>query len=349
MDKKIKVGIIGSGFIADHHIYSYKQLPNVEIIGVSSLLEEQATKLLKKYDLSVKLYTDYKELLKQDADAISICVPNFVHREVTVDVLESGKHALVEKPLAQNAEEGKKMIDAEKSSNKRIFYCENNMYAPTFSKVKEILEEGAIGDIYMGRGKEQHSGPHSGWFYKKDKAGGGALVDLGIHDIACLVWYLGCDVTEVFCQTKTIKPDRGEFGKCEVEDNAVGVLYFENDAQVVIEESWTAPGGYDMRFELFGTEGQIKVAPTFSNLISVYSESGYGYAVEKASSTAGWTFPVPAEAWNFGYPQEIKYFMECISENKKPLTDGNYGLKIISIVDTMYKSAQSGKIEEVQY
>ena len=346
---KIKVGIIGSGFIADHHAYSYSLLPNVEIVGVSSLLEEQAKELMKKFNIPGEPIKDYKELLKLDCDAVSICLPNFLHKDITIDVLNTGKHALVEKPLARYVTEGNEMLDAEKSSNRKIFYCENNMYAPTFSKVKEIIDEGGLGQIYMGRGKEQHSGPHSAWFYKKDKAGGGALVDLGIHDIACLVWYLGCDVKEVFCQTKTIVPDRGEFGTCEVEDNAVGVLYFENDAQIVIEESWTAPGGYDMRFELFGTEGQIKVAPTFSNLISVYSEKGYGYAVEKASTTAGWTFPVPTEAWNFGYPQEIKSFIECILENKDPLTDGNYGLKILQIVETMYKSAKTRKIEEVIY
>lgn len=301
----MKVGIIGSGFIADHHAYSYNLLPNVEIVGISSLLEDQAKELMKKFNIQGDNFRDYKDLLKLKCDAISICLPNFLHKDVTIDVLNSGSHAFVEKPLARFVAEGEEMLDAEKSANRKIFYCENNMYAPTFSKVKEIIDEGGLGKIYMGRGKEQHSGPHSAWFYKKDKAGGGALIDLGIHDIACLVWYLGCEVKEVFCQIKTSIPDRGKFGKCEVEDNAVGVLYFENDAQVVIEESWTAPGGYDMRFELFGTSGQIKVAPTFSNLMSVYSEKGYGYAVEKASTTAGWTFPVPAEAWNFGYPQEI--------------------------------------------
>lgn len=347
--KKIKVGIIGSGFIAEHHCYSYSLLPNVEIIGISSLLEDQAKNLMKKFNIPGDPLKDYKDLLKIECDAISVCLPNFLHKDVTIDVLNRGKHALVEKPLARYVSEGNEMLDAAKSANREIFYCENNMYAPTFSKIKEIIDEGGLGRIYMGRGKEQHSGPHSAWFYKKDKAGGGALVDLGIHDIACLVWYLGCDVREVFCQTKTIVPDRGDFGKCEVEDNAVGVLYFENDAQIVIEESWTAPGGYDMRFELFGTEGQIKVAPTFSNLISVYSEKGYGYAVEKASTTAGWTFPVPAEAWNFGYPQEIKHFIDCIIEDKEPLTDGKYGQKILTIVETMYKSAKTKKIEDVNY
>jgi len=345
--KKVKVGVIGSGFIAEHHCYSYSLLPNVEIIGISSLLEDQAKDLMKKFNIPGDPLKDYNDLLKIECDAISVCLPNFLHKDVTIDVLNTGKHAFVEKPLARYVSEGNEMLDAAKSANRKIFYCENNMYAPTFSKVKEIIDEGGLGQIYMGRGKEQHSGPHSAWFYKKDKAGGGALIDLGIHDIACLVWYLDCDVKEVFCQTKTIVSDRGDFGTCEVEDNAVGVLYFENDAQVVIEESWTAPGGYDMRFELFGTDGQIKVAPTFSNLISVYSEKGYRYAVEKASTTAGWTFPVPAEAWNFGYPQEIKHFIDCIIEDKEPLTDGKYGQKILTIVEAMYKSAKTKRIEEV--
>ena len=344
---KIKVGIIGSGFIAEHHCHSYSLLPNVEIVGISSINEDEAKNLMNRYGILGNPYKNYKDLLKLDCDAISACVPNYLHKDIAIDILNSGKHALIEKPLARNINEGKEMLDVEKASNRKIFYCENNMYAPSFSKVKEIVEEGALGKIYMGRGKEQHSGPHSAWFYKLKDSGGGALLDLGIHDIACLVWYLGCDVKEVYCQVKTIQPNRGKFGKCEVEDNVVGVLYFENDAQVVIEESWTAPGGYDMRFELFGTEGQVKVAPTFSNLMSVYSEKGFGYAVEKAGTTKGWTFPVPAEAWSFGYPQEIEHFIDCMLNNKKPLTDGKYGYKILKIVEIMYKSAKSRKIEEV--
>ncbi len=345
----IKVGIIGSGFIAEHHCYSYSLMPNVEIIGISSILKEEALMLMKKFSILGEMFKDYSDLLKLESDGVSVCIPNFLHKDVTIDILNSGKHAFVEKPLARNVSEGNEMLDAEKSSNRKIFYCENNMYAPTFSKVKEIVDEGGLGTIYMGRGKEQHSGPHSEWFYKKEKAGGGALLDLGIHDIACLVWYLDCDVKEVFCQTKTIVPNRRDFGECEVEDNVVGVLYFENDAQVVIEESWTSPGGYDMRFELYGTEGQIKVAPTFSNLISVYSEKGYSYAVEKAPKTTGWTFPVPEESWSFGYPQELNHFIDCIINKKDSQTNGKYGQKILKIVETMYKSAETKKIEEIIY
>ncbi|MHA2394335.1 MAG: Gfo/Idh/MocA family protein [Promethearchaeota archaeon] len=343
----VKVGIIGSGFIAEHHLYSFKLLPNVEIVGVSSRNENKAKQLMQKFKIQENKFMDYQKLLKLDCDAVSICLPNYLHKDVTIDLLSSGKHVFIEKPLAINHEEGNEMLDAEKSANKKIFYCENNMYAPAFSKAKQIIDEGALGEIYMGSGKEQHSGPHSSWFYKKDMAGGGSLIDLGIHDIACLLWFLDSEVKEVFCQIKTVIPERKEYGICEVEDNAVGILYFENGAEVIVQESWTAPGGYDIRYELFGTKGQMKVAPTFSNLISVYSEKGYDYAVEKAETTEGWTFPVPEESWTFGYPQELKHFVDCIIENKKPLTDSTYGQKILAIIDTMYKSAKTKKIEVV--
>jgi predicted dehydrogenase len=345
----IKVGLIGSGFIAEPHLYSLNLLPNVDIAGISSRNEITAKTLIKKFNLDKSIFMSYEELLKLDIDAVSVCLPNYLHKDVTVDLLRSGKHVFIEKPLARNISESQEMLDIEKASHRKIFYCENNMYAPSFTRAKKIIEEGGIGDIYMAHGKEQHSGPHSEWFYKRDMGGGGSLIDLGIHDIACLVWYLGCDVTEVFCQIRTVVPFRETFGDCEVEDNAVGILYFENGAQVVIEESWTAPGGYDIKYEIFGTEGQIKVSPTFSDLVRVYSEKGYGYAVEKAGTTKGWTYPVPEEAWTFGYPQEMRHFIDCIINKKRPLTDGAFGHKILDIVETMYKSAKSKKIEEVIY
>lgn len=344
---KIKVGMIGSGFSANFAAFGFHHCADVEIVGIASVLKDQAKELMKKYNISGEPIPDYKDLLKLDCDAVSLSLPNYLHAEVAIAALEAGKHVMVEKPLARNTNEAKDMISAAKKAGKTIFYCENNMYAPTFVKVKEVIDEGGLGKIYMARGKEQHSGPHSAWFYKMDKAGGGALVDLGIHDIACLNWFIGSPITKVFCQTTITQPDRGSFGNCEVEDNAVGILYCENGAQIVIEESWTAPGGYDMRFELYGTDGQIVSSPCRMTPLQVYSEKGYGYAVEKASTTKGWTYPVPEELWNFGYPQEFAHFIDCIRNNKKPLTDGEYGLKILNIVEIMYKSAKSGKIEMV--
>ncbi|MFX1589562.1 MAG: Gfo/Idh/MocA family protein, partial [Promethearchaeota archaeon] len=130
--EKINVAIIGSGFIAEHHCHAYNLLPNVDIIGISSLEEQKAKELMNKYNLSGKIVKNYEDLLKLDCEAISVCIPNFLHKKVTIDVLNSGKHALVEKPLAKSISEGVDMLEAEKTSNRKIFYCENNMYAPSF-------------------------------------------------------------------------------------------------------------------------------------------------------------------------------------------------------------------------
>ena len=345
----IKIGIIGSGFIAEHHCFAFSQIPEVKIIGISSLDENAALKLIEKFNIKGKYFKDYHDLLSQECDVVSICLPNLLHKEVSLAALSQGKHIFIEKPLARNVAEGLEMVVAAQRAKKSIFYCENNIYAPSFVKAKELVDSGAIGKIYMGRGREHHSGPHSAWFYKKKLAGGGSLIDLGIHDIACLVWYLNEDVEKVFCQTSIVTPDRDNFGQCEVEDNAMGILYFENGAQISIEESWTAPSNFDVKIELFGTEGQIIVNPSRMAPLEVFSENGYGYAVEKASTTKGWTFPVPAESWTFGYPQEMQYFINCLKENEIPFTNGEFGLKILAIVEAMYKSAQSGKIEKVIY
>ncbi|MHA2287868.1 MAG: Gfo/Idh/MocA family protein, partial [Promethearchaeota archaeon] len=136
---RIKVGIIGSGFIANHHCYSFSLLPNVEIVGIASNNKDEAEGLIKKYNISTTYFKDYRNLLKLECDAISVCIPNNLHKEITCDILNSGKHALVEKPLARNTIEANEMLDVESSSGKTIFYCENNMYAPSFSKVKEII------------------------------------------------------------------------------------------------------------------------------------------------------------------------------------------------------------------
>ncbi len=347
--EKIKIGIIGSGFIAEHHCYAFSQLADVEIVGISSILPDEAQELMEKYHIPGKPFTNYKDLLKLDCDLVSICIPNFLHREVAVEVLAQNKHILIEKPLARTVKEGEAIISAAQKAGKQIFYCENNMYAPAFVKVKEILDQKGVGQVYLARGKEHHSGPHSKWFYKQEQAGGGALLDLGVHDIACLVWFLGGTVEKVFCQTRTLQPDHPEFGSVEVEDNAVGILYFDHGAHVVIEESWTAPGGYLMHFEIYGTEGQIIADPTRMTPVQVFSTTGYGYAVEKAGSTKGWTRPVPDESWTFGYPQEFAYFIKCLKNGEQPLTDGKFGLDILRIIETMYQSAGTGKIEKVMY
>ncbi|MBN2152206.1 MAG: Gfo/Idh/MocA family oxidoreductase, partial [Candidatus Lokiarchaeota archaeon] len=111
--EKLKVGIIGSGFIAEHHALAYSQLQDVDVIGLASVIEDQAIALMKQYKIPGKPLKDYKDLLKMGPDVVSVCLPNYLHKDVTTDVLAAGAHALVEKPLARSVSEGKAMIAAE--------------------------------------------------------------------------------------------------------------------------------------------------------------------------------------------------------------------------------------------
>jgi len=140
----LKVGILGAGFVAEHHCYGYSLLPNVDIIGISARHKEKPMQLKKKFELECEWYKDYRDLLKQNCDIVSICLPNYLHKQATIDTLNSGAHALVEKPLAKNSQEGIEMLQVEKESNRRIFYCENNIYAPCFKKAKDIPFETSI-------------------------------------------------------------------------------------------------------------------------------------------------------------------------------------------------------------
>jgi UDP-N-acetylglucosamine 3-dehydrogenase len=124
----------------------------VEVIAIASALEEEARKLASKYRIKKGTFRDYKDLLKLDLDAGSLCVPNSLHKDIAVAALEAGKHVMIEKPLARSPVEGQAILDAAKKAGKTVLYCENNIYAPAFNKVKEIIDQGALGHIFMGRG-----------------------------------------------------------------------------------------------------------------------------------------------------------------------------------------------------
>jgi predicted dehydrogenase len=342
--RKVVVGIIGAGFSAERHAAGYKALPAVEIGAVAGLkaskreTEEFAKKLGAK-----RVFSDYQDLLKEDdIEIVSICAPNYLHERISAACAERGKHIVVEKPLAKTAEEGLLMIDAAKRARIKLMYAENFQYAPSFVKAMEIVNQGGIGDIFMATAREAHSGPHSRWFYDLDLAGGGALIDLGIHDVQLLRMFTKSEVKETSAITMKMQTN------LTVEDNAVATLRFANGALGTLEESWTTKGGYDIRIELYGKEGDIVINPTRITPLQVFSATGFGYAGEKVDFTKGWTYPIPQEFYTFGYIQEIEHFVKCVTDDEKPITSGEDGLISLKTVLAMYASARTRKVVDIK-
>jgi predicted dehydrogenase len=145
---------------------------------------------------------------------------------------------------------------------------------------------------------------------------------------------------------KSVTAQMGTYVHGEItkgEDNSFCILEFENGAVALIEDSWARHGGMDDRIEVFGSKGLTYANLHMGNALPTYSETGYGYAVEKAPSTQGWTYPVFEELWNYGFPQEMHHFARCVRGKETPIATGEDGRVVQEVLLAGYQSAGSGK------
>ena len=153
-DRIVNIGIIGCGGIANgKHLPALKKLPNVRMVAFCDIIPERAEKAAKEYGVpEAKVFTDYKELLKlQDIEVVHVLTPNRSHSFITVDALEAGKHVMCEKPMAINAAEAKKMVEAAKRTGKKLTIGYQNRFRPDSLYVKGECEAGTLGDIYYAK------------------------------------------------------------------------------------------------------------------------------------------------------------------------------------------------------
>ena len=172
-------------------------------------------------------FTDIDELIaKADCDVVDICLPNFLHHRATVAAARAGKHVIVEKPLSVTLEEADDMIAVCREHGRKLMYAEELCFAPKYERIRHLAKEGAVGDIYMLKQLEKHSGPHSDWFWNVDQSGGGVMMDMGCHAFGWFRWMLGGApvVKSVWATMDTVRHKARTRG----EDNSVCVVEFEN-------------------------------------------------------------------------------------------------------------------------
>jgi myo-inositol 2-dehydrogenase / D-chiro-inositol 1-dehydrogenase len=266
-------------------------------------------------------------------------LPNDLHREVTVSAAQTGKHIIIEKPLAHTLEDGRIMVAACRDHKVKLMYAETICFSPKYARAKQLVKEGAIGNMYMVKQGEKHSGPHSDWFYDVNRAGGGAIMDMGCHGIEWARWmYDKPKVKSVYAHCQRIFHRR-----TQGEDNSVIILEFEGGGIAVIEDSWVRHGGMDDRIELYGTSGVVYCDLLHGSSMETYSTEGYGYAVEKSGGTRGWTFTVFEEAHLYGFPHEMRHFIQCVSQDQTPRETGDDGVATLEIIYAAYESAGASR------
>ena len=249
---KLRVGIIGCGGIANN-----KHMPSIKTAGLADMVAfcdidlERAEKAAKTFgDEAARVFTDYKELLKEELDAVYVCTPNRSHAAITVSALHAGKHVMCEKPMALNYEEASTMIEAKKETGKILTIGYQNRYRLDSQYLKQECEDGALGDIYFAKAKaiRRRAVPTWGVFLNEFEQGGGPLIDIGTHALDLTLWTMGNYKPKYAVGTTYHKlnqdVDQGNaFGQWKpeeftVEDSAFGFVVMEDGATITLEASW---------------------------------------------------------------------------------------------------------------
>ena len=336
----VGVGLVGSQFISTIHAESLRPVPQADVRAVMSPTAGHARDFAAKYGIPHHFQDLDALLARDDIDLVVIGAPNFTHCDITVRAAQAGKHVVVEKPFALNLAEADRMIEACDRAGVKLMYAEELCFTPKYVKLKQLLDDGALGRPVLFKQSEKHDGPHAEHFWDVERSGGGVTMDMGCHAIQFFRWLNRNDpVKSVYAQMNTSVHG----AKTRGEDNAIIILEFENGVVALAEESWTKLGGMDDRAEIHGSEGVAYADVLQGNSIQTYSQKGVGYAVEKAGNTVGWSYVMYEEIWNYGFPQEFQHFVDCVLHDRQPLVTGADGRAVLEILFAAYESAGSGR------
>jgi predicted dehydrogenase len=341
-----KICILGGGFIGRFYADSLigrRGKDTVEVVFSRS--QSTVDRFAKDFNIQ-HTFTKMEDAVKHPAvDIVVIALPNFQHEEAVMLCAKYKKAVLCTKPLGRTAQEALRMLKMVEEAGIFAGYLEDLCYTPKFLKSLNSVKNGEIGRILWAKSRETHPGPHSDWFWDKNFAGGGAILDLGCHCIEISRNFIGKDVkpVEVMCWADTqVKP-------IEAEDHAIGLVKYENGAIGQFEASWTFRGGMDLRDEVMGTEGTIWLNSWLRTGFEMFTTgaNSRGYVAEKAESNSGWLFPVGDETHELGYPNMFIDMFDSYEQGREPMESFYDGYVVNAIIDGAYKSAITKQWEKI--
>lgn len=335
--QKIRVGIIGAGGIAQgKHLPGHLGVEGVEIIAVCDIVEERAKSFAERNDIP-QIFTDYHELVAMDElDAVSVCTPNNLHAGPTIAALEAGKHVICEKPLAGNARDGQKMVDAAQKSGKVLQIGLQSRFEAGNRTLRKLVEAGEFGDIYYARAMamRRRGVPSAPTFITKKISGGGPLIDIGVHILDVLLWVIGNPKPiRAFGSTALKFGNRDDVPnpwgswdpeKFEVEDFAMGVIKFEGGLTVTLETAWASHTGNVGPTFFMGDKAGATLHPP-----QIYTDKD-GEMVDYEPEIIT------------GEPGEFQSFHNAIREGLPSPVPAEQVLEVQKIFDAIYKSARTG-------
>jgi len=341
--KKLKAGIIGTG-MGRLHMEGYAKDPRVEIVAICDLNRQEAEEFAKKYGAKY-VFTDYKKILEvEEIDLVSIAVPNYLHAPMSIAALKSEKHVLCEKPMATNFKDALSMVKAAKKAKRRLMIHMSMRFRSSSYVIKKLINVGLLGKIYYGksswlrrRGTPVIDFPSTGimgrgdWFVQKEKSGGGAIMDIGVHMYDLIWWLMGCpEITYVSGSTYAeITPPRfKEKGVyADVDELSSALVKFKNGTSIFFEVSWdtyTEPG---INLQIFGNKAGIKWQD--SSLTLFREEEGI-------PTTTNIAIP-PKESIETSYQHFVS---SILKEDMKMIGSGEECIEVMKVLEAIKQSAE---------
>lgn len=346
---KFKIGVIGTGGIfRGAHLHGWKAIPDVEIVALADINLERATALAKELNVP-HVFADFRELVQLDLDAVDVCTPNAVHTPAVLAALRAGKHVLCEKPLATTTREVRQMGELADKKKLVLMTAQHQRWTAPALAIKKWAEAGHLGAVYHARVRAMRRAwlPVAPGFYDKKLAGGGPCMDIGVHALDAALWVMGFPqpvrVTGTakvnFAKTDKIPGMWGEWDRkrFDVEDFAAGFVHFDTGATMTLEAAWLGhqSENEDMSFQLFGANGGVK-----------WPSGEFAGVANRALVQGTLTWPTRIER---PHAEEIKSFHQAVTQRRPSPVPWTETIKVIAILEAVYKSQQLGREVTVKY
>ena len=335
--RKIKFALIGCGRIAVKHAKLLIGMDNVELVAVSDNVHEKVKGFSEKYH--VKGYLDYKEMLKkEDIEVVSVLTPSGTHAAIGVDVANSKKHLVVEKPMALRLEDADLLIETCYRNGIKLFVVKQNRFNLPVKKLKEALDNGRFGKLVLGTVRVRWSRRQD--YYDQDEwrgtwaQDGGVLTNQASHHVDLLQWMMG-PVDSVVAKAGTY------LSNIETEDTGVAILKFRDGGLGIVEATTCArPKDLEGSISILGAKGAVEIGGFAVNKIKTWEFEetlpGDKDVFEKYSQN-------PSDVYGFGHSEFLGNVVQNITGNRQSIIDGIEGRKSLELVNAIYESIETGK------
>lgn len=364
MERKLKIGIIGCGGIANQkHFPALKSNGDLnEIVAFCDIIEDRAVKAAKEFGIpGAQVCRNYHELLNnKDVDVVHICTPNVAHSQIAIDAFAAKKHVYCEKPMSHDPQEAKKMVEAWKKSGMLFTVGYQNRFRPDVQNLHAACVKGELGDIYYGKAHavRRRGVPTWGVFMDKAKQGGGPLIDIGTHALDITLWCMNnYDIDSVtgsvFYKLGRLQQatEGNLFGPWdpktyEVEDSAMGFIKMKNGATINLEASWALNvlKSREASTTLCGTLGgaDIYSGMSYSKNELIYNRARNGQLMEEKLSPVGGVAYFGGGGGEEG-KIDCRQWLESVLNGKSPLVKPEEALAVTKILDAVYRSAKENR------